>query len=335
MKPANTGLSQRTIELIDNNLLWDNHACMPLRPGDTRFLNELEQFREAGVNIVSLNAGFDAVAWDNTLLVLANFRKWIKQHDDRYLLVNTVADIELAKQSGKLGITFDLEGATTLNGRLEMIELYYDLGVRWMLLAYNRSNEVGGGCQDEDRGLTNFGREVLREMSRVGMVICCSHTGSRTVMEVMEYADKPVIFSHSNPAALWTHKRNISDTAIQACAATGGVVGINGVGIFLGDNDASIDSIVRHIDHVVELVGADHVGIALDYTFDQEEVADFVRDNPLIFPPEEGYADGLAMLAPSAIPAIVGSLIDLGYADEAIKKIMGGNHLRIAQQVWR
>ena len=335
MKSRYLDISSQTEQLINESLMRDNHACMPLRADDTSFLPQLQQFGDAGVDIVSLNVGFDAVAWDNTPLMLASFRDWIKQHSDDYILVDNIAAIQKAKAEGKLGITFDIEGACALNGQLDMIEKYYELGVRWMLMAYNQNNAVGGGCQDNDRGLTEFGREVLDEMTRTGMVICCSHTGFKTTMEVMEYVNQPVIFSHSNPSSMCKHKRNIKDEAIKACAETGGVIGLNGIGIFLGNNDASVENIVKHIDYVVQLVGPDHVGIGLDYVFDQQEVTDFVKDNPQIFPPEDGYADGIDMLAPAAFPAIVQSLLDLGYVDEDVKKIMGANHLRIATHVWK
>jgi membrane dipeptidase len=335
MKSKYLDISSQTEQLINESLMWDNHACMPLRADDTSFLPQLQQFGDAGVDIVSLNVGFDAVAWNNTPLMLASFRDWIKQHSDDYILVDNITAIQKAKAEGKLGITFDIEGAGALNGQLDMIEKYYELGVRWMLMAYNQNNAVGGGCQDDDRGLTDFGRDVLDEMTRAGMVICCSHTGFKTTMEVMEYVNQPVIFSHSNPSAMWKHKRNINDEAIKACAETGGVIGLNGIGIFLGNNDASVENIVRHIDYVVQLVGPDYVGIGLDYVFDQQEVTDFVKDNPHIFPPEDGYADGIAMLSPTTFPAIVQSLLDLGYVDKDVKKIMGINHLRIAEKIWR
>jgi len=330
-----TQLDNHIVQLINKNLVWDNHSCMPLRGTDLSFLPELQQFRDAGVDIVSLNVGFDSVSWENTPLMLASFRHWISEHENEYALVKTTHDIEKAKQTGKLGITFDIEGASALNGQLSMIEMYYDLGVRWMLMAYNQNNIVGGGCQDEDQGLSAFGKEVLDEMMRVGMVICCSHTGKKTTMDVIEYANQPVIFSHSNPNGAWPHKRNIDDDAIKACAETGGVIGLNGIGIFLGNNEASVENIVRHIDYVVQLVGADHAGLGLDYVFDQQEIFDFVKENPHIFPAEDGYADGINMMAPSTTPYIIESLLKLGYKDEDVIKIMGGNHYRIAKQVWK
>ena len=135
---------------------------------------------------------------------------------------------------------FDIEGANAIGDQLSLLGLYRDLGVRWMLLAYNRNNRAGGGCQDEDPGLTAFGRRMLHEMARVGIVACCSHTGYRTAREAIDESPTPVIFSHSNARALVDHPRNIPDDLIKACAARGGVVGVNGIGIFLGDNDASL-----------------------------------------------------------------------------------------------
>lgn len=328
-------ISAAAQRILDNNLAWDNHGCMPLRGGDTGFLPELKRYRDAGFNVVSLNIGFDAVPWKNTLLVIATFRHWIKQHSDDYILIETIDDIEQAVTEGRLGVFFDLEGGSVLADQLSMVELYYDLGARWMLIAYNRNNSLGGGCQDDDQGLTAFGRDVLDEMARVGMVACCSHTGYRTTMDVMEYSLKPVIFSHSNPLGLREHKRNITDDAIHACAATGGVVCINGVGIFLGENDARSETIVRHIDYVVEKAGIDHAGIGLDYVFDMEELNEYVRQNPQTFPPEGGYAEGVKFVEPEQAPEIVDALLGLGYQDEDIAKILGGNLMRVARSVWK
>lgn len=328
-------ISEEASDFIKHSLVWDNHGCMPLRAGDVEYLPQLERYRNSGVDVASLNVGFDTVPWENTLLVLAHFRKWVRSHSDEYLLIETVSDIEAARDTGRLGICFDIEGGSALNDTLSMVELYYELGVRWMLMAYNKTNSLGGGCQDDDPGLTSFGREVLDEMGRVGMVACCSHTGFKTTMDVMEYSSNPVIFSHSNPLGIWEHPRNIRDEAIRACAESGGVVGINGIGIFLGDNDAATATMVRHVDYVVQLVGPEHAGLGLDYVFDQEEVTQFVQDNPKTFPPELGYADGVKMVEPEQIPEIADALLKLGYPEDDIRLILGENHLRVAKEVWQ
>jgi membrane dipeptidase len=112
-------------------------------------------------------------------------------------------------------------------------------------------------------------------------------------------------------------------------------VNLNGIGIFLGDNDNSTDTLVCHIDYVVQLVGAEHVGLGLDYVFDQQELAEYLKSHPEIFPPEKGYAAGFAMIEPERIPAITEALLLRGYSDTDVQGILGGNNLRIARQVWR
>src|SRR5262249_2279560 len=150
----------------------------------------------------------DVTSIEANVRQIAQFRHWVRAHSDRFSLVTDVKSIHRAKTEGKLAVAFDLEGGVGLGGQLDMVSLYYDLGVRWMLIAYNRNNALGGGCQDNDSGLTKFGRSVITEMERVGMVVCCSHTGYRTAREVLDFATKPVIFSHSNVRTLREHPRN-------------------------------------------------------------------------------------------------------------------------------
>jgi membrane dipeptidase len=325
-------MGSRVRGALSGTLVWDNHGCMPLRPADERFLPQLERYRRSGMRIVGLNVGFDAVPWEQTVQMLAAFRHWLRRHPRRYRLAETAAD--LSSKDRRLAVFFDIEGGSALNGQLSLVELYRDLGVRWMSMAYNRNNLLGGGCQDTDKGLTKFGRAVVTEMERVGMTVCCSHTGHRTTMDVMRHATRPVIFSHSNPLALWKHKRNIRDEAIRACAATGGVVGINGIGTFLGENDNRSVTFARHVDHVVQQVGIDHVGIGLDYVFDMQELDDYIAAHPEIFPPEQGYAKGLRLVAPEQLPEIAAELFRLGYRTGDVRKVLGGNFLRVAKTCW-
>ena len=319
--------------LMRRTVVWDNHGCMPLRSEGDIFLPQLSRYRRSGVNVVGLNAGFDDVPWQQTLAVLARFRHWIRRHGRTVALAGTVQELARARRDGKLAVFFDIEGGRALNNQISMIELYRDLGVRWMSLVYNRNNEIGGGCLDVDRGLTRFGRCVVEEMGRVGITVCCSHTGYRTTMDVMRRTSRPVIFSHANPLGVWRHKRNIRDAAIRACAATGGVVGINGIGMFLGANDNRPETVVTHIDYVAQLVGPEHVGIGLDYCFDSEEVNAYVRANPKMYPKDD-FSSGIRMVAPEALGSIAAGLVRCGYPRSAIGKILGGNFLRVARANW-
>ncbi len=321
--------------LIDAVAAWDHHACMPLRPNDPSFLPQLARHKAAGFDAVTLNVGFGEQGPEQHLRMLAALRHWVLMRPDEYLLLLQPEDVERARRTGRLAVGFDIEGANAIGDQLSLIQMYYDLGVRWMLLAYNVPNRVGGGCQGDDGGLTDFGRAVVAEMERVGMQVCLSHTGHRTARDVLAMTTKPVIFSHSNCAALHAHPRNIPDDLIRQCAARGGVVGINGVGIFLGRNDIASETYARHVDHVVQLVGPAHVAVALDYVFDLNELEEQVQKMRATFPPGLGYELGARFVAPEQLEQIVGVLQGWGYRDEDLAALLGGNLLRLARTVWK
>jgi len=323
--------------LLQSHLVWDNHGCLPLRPQDEAFLPNLELYRTSGVDVAMINIGFGEQGIEDHVRMLAHFRRWLAARADQFVLIETVDDIHHARATGRLAIGFDIEGANGIADQTSLISLYYDLGVRWMLMAYNRNNRVGGGCQDDDRGLTAFGREVLDEMARVGMIACCTHTGYRTTSDVMDYSVNPVIFSHSNPRAVHDHPRNVPDELLQRCARTGGVVCINGIGIFLGDNDNSTETYFRHMDHVVQLLGARHVAIGLDYVFDLAELGDYVAQMKGTFPAGLGYevGSGLRCVSPMQIEQLIELQIRAGYTETDIAQILGGNLMGLAKTVWK
>ncbi|HEX5262746.1 MAG TPA: membrane dipeptidase [Phenylobacterium sp.] len=333
---ADGALAEHARALVAGALVWDNHACLPLRPGDTSFLPQLDRLRDAGVDVVSLNIGFGPQDLDAHIRMLASFRRWIDRHAAHYRLATNVADLDRARAAGQLAIVFDVEGMGPLDGGDHgLVQLLHDLGVRWMLVAYNRANAAGAGVFDaDDPGLSQHGRAILAEMRRVGMVACCSHTGPRTALDVMAAAGAPVIFSHSNAAAVHAHPRNISDDLIRGCAATGGVVGLTGVSLFLGPGAPTAERLVQHIDHVVQLVGPDHAGLSLDYTFDRQELADLLANMKDTFPNAPGPDQPIDFLPPEALPEVVAGLLARGYADADISKVLGGNWRRIAEAVW-
>jgi membrane dipeptidase len=339
--PSIATASNKAMALIQTAMAWDNHLCLPLKYTADRSGQRvlcyatLDRFRASGFAIVSVNVGCGDMSPEDHIRALGRYRSWISERPEAYSLDASTDGIVAAKATGRLTVLFDIEGAGAIGGELELVQLYYDLGVRWMLLCYNQENAAGFGCHVEDHGLTEFGRSLVREMERVGMLVCCSHAGPRTARDIMAYAKRPVLFSHSNPSALWDHPRNIDDAAIRACAATGGVIGINGIGILLGANLADSETVVRHIDYVASLVGPEHVGLGLDYVADMSEANDYVRANPDKFPAAYGYTDGIRIVAPEQLPAIVEGLILRGYEDSAVLGILGGNLMRVARQVWQ
>jgi membrane dipeptidase len=324
-------------DLYKEAVVWDQHGCLPLRPEESA-VDELALYAESGVDFISINVGMDSTPPLDAFKVLSAFRRAVLQREDRFALVRSARDVPLAKAAGRLAIAFDLEGTEPLDGSLDMIQTYYNLGVRTMLIAYNEPNRAGGGCHgNPETGLTTFGKAVVREMNRAGMLVDATHCSRRTTFDLFESSTAPVIFSHSVPAGIKKHPRNVDDEQMLACAKTGGVIGINGVGIFLGDNDASSESLVRAIDYAVQLVGPEHVGLGLDYVFDRAELNTFIAANTTTFPSGYGYTENgpVQFASPAQLSDVTSALVDLGYSRHAIKGILGGNFFRVASQVWR
>ncbi|MDE0155917.1 MAG: dipeptidase [Gammaproteobacteria bacterium] len=335
-RKRNWNVSHKAEVLHNHSIVWDNHGCLPLDlKKNLEFIPQLQRYRDAGVDVASINVGYGEIGLEACMRVLAQMRDWIGVRPHNYLMVESVEDIELAHTTGKLAVTFDLEGAAPLQRQINLLPMLYDLGVRWMLLAYNRGNWAGGGCHEPDKGLTAAGKALIDKMNEVGMVVCLSHTGYRTAMEAMQYSRQPVIFSHSNARALKKHDRNIPDELITACAQKGGVIGINGVNIFLGSGSADVESIADHIDYIVQLAGIDHVGIGLDYIFDDTEIAKVTRKMTKTFPRTAGYDVPIEVVAPENFPQLTECLLNRSYTEDDIQKVLGGNLLRIAEQVWK
>jgi membrane dipeptidase len=322
--------------LHEDALIWDAHSCMPLHPDAD--LGALERHKAAGVDFVSINVGMDMNPLAQILTVLASFRAQLRARADLFVTAATVADALRAKAEGKLAVAFDLEGGMPLQGRPEMVQLFHDLGVRQIHLAYNRNNEIGGGCYDEDVPLSPLGRRIVRAIMDAGMLMDCSHTGHRTSLDIMAAAGGPVIFSHANPKAVSGDLRNVTDEQIAACVATGGVVCANGVGRFLGDPEAGSAAILDALEALVERAGIDHVGLGLDYEYDQN-LDDWPagEERARWWPPAHGYGgEGapIKIAAPEQLREITAGLLERGYRADEIRKILGLNMLRIARQVW-
>ncbi len=314
------------------------HACPP-RKIDSDLTEVLERYRAAGFDAVTINVADSFWTLEDAIRTTASFRRQIAAHRDRYMLVRTIEDLRTARSSGKLAVSFDVEGALSIGDQLDVVDLYYELGVRWMAFVYNRQNLVGSGVHDDpDAGLTAFGRRLVERMEEVGLIKCCSHTGYRTALDVFAMSRKPAILSHSNPRALVDHERNVPDEVLRACAGTGGVVGINGIGLFLGADTPNASDVFRHIDYVVQLVGPDHVGIGLDALFPRSSDDDgsLTRERDQNYwPRSKGYNTNPTSLGPEVLPDIIEVMRRNGYGQSAIDGILGGNFARVAAQCWK
>lgn len=327
-----SGLAAAARAADSDVFIWDDHGGFGYAGPDDVGL--LTHWRRAGVGYLSVNVGYDAVPWSTTIKAIADYTRRIAARPDMALCA-TLAEVDAAWRAGRMAVTYDIEGMGALAGDLDMVEFYYRQGVRQMLIAYNINNDAGGGCHDRDRGLTDFGRAVIAEMNRVGMVVDCAHSGIRSGLEAMRLSRKPCIFSHANARALRDHERNITDAQIKAVAATGGVVGVNGLGLYLGPGPAKVETMATHIDYIARLVGPEHVGIGLDYDPSTGGPALDATTARKYWPPRQ-YPAGLpdSFVPAEALPSLAALLRGMGYKDDAVRAIMGGNFRRVASEVW-
>ena len=318
--------------------VWDAHSCVPLLADYD--LSSLQRHIDCGAYYISINIGMDFTPLADIVQIIAGYRKCISELD--FLLqVESFADIERARAEGKLAVSFDLEGAVSLGESPAMVDLLAKLGVRQIHLAYNRSNSLAGGCHDKDLGLTAKGRTIVDSINANKLFMDISHTGYRTSMDIMAYSKQPVIISHGNPRALKDHSRNYLDEQLLACAATGGVVCINGVSRFLSDVHSSATSMVETVDYLVQLIGFEHVGFGLDFVYHSGlDKGPEGFDPSHWWPPEHGYpsaGDGSSStyFAPPERFLEMGSLFeDRGYTQGQIRAIYGENMYQLAQKVW-
>ncbi|MEM8987195.1 MAG: membrane dipeptidase [Pseudomonadota bacterium] len=334
-----SSLKDEAAALVREALVWDNVWPVDL-PGVVKVGNDwsrLERFRAAGVNAIGLTLAGDNHDVKGAIELVGWARRYIAQNAEKYLLVETADDILAARQSGKIAIILQFEGMRCFDRNLDLADVFYKLGVRQTILAFNNTNSIGGGCaEDNDGGLTNLGRLFVDELQTQGIFIDLSHVGKRTSLEALERTTKPMAFTHSNVNAIHRSFRNLDDDQIKAAAASGGLVGVSGSSEYLGDPDCTTESLFRHLDYVVELVGAQHAGIGFDVVFDSTALNDWARARPEEWP-MAAAADwpGFSYAMPEQLTELTAMMLGAGYGEEATRAILGENYLRILRNVWR
>ena len=284
---------------------------------------------------------------------MAGIGAWFRrlwEYPDKLLHVTEVADIHRAREEGKMGVIFHFQGSLPIERNLDNIELYQRLGVRMIQLCYNVRDLVGDGCaEDGNAGLSAFGRAVVKELNRVGIVVDCAHTGRRTTLEAIELSDRPVVVSHGNAKAVCESVRNIDDEVIKAVARSGGIVGLNGHPAFIVPDTLrpTQDQLIEHAIHIAELVGVDHVGLGIDYFRGMSGV---VSDEQALAVWEGHVASGLwdprhyprppihypqGMETPEGLSSLADSLARRGFDDQEVAKIMGLNWMRVFEACWQ
>ncbi len=288
--------------------------------------------------------------WENFQETLAHITGWAGRFDryrDTLLQVRTVDDIMRAKREGRVGVILGFQNASPVENDLARFSILKQLGVGIIQATYHERNLLGSGCYERrDDGLSNFGLDAVREMNRVGILVDLSHVGETTTLETIEHSDKPVAVTHANAKSYYDVPRNKADEALKLLAERGGVVGATAITSFLRTRDAStLEDYVDAIDHMVELIGIDHVGVGTDFTQDQTQQfwryigsqqgtkypATFT-DPSVDYNEVQLYPKGLE--TPDEMPNLATALLNRGYRPEDISKVLGGNWLRVLREVW-
>jgi len=281
--------------------------------------------------------------WENFQATMDNVAAWkvlLRENEDLLLQVYTAADIRRAKREGKTGVILGFQNVSAFEDRLGYIALFRELGIRIVQIAYNTQNLAGSGCyESSDSGLSDFGREVIAELNRLGIVCDLSHAGRQTATDVILASNKPVCYSHCLPAALKQHPRNRSDEELTFLAEHGGFVGVTMFPPFLKRGaESTVNDYIEAIQHVLDRAGEDNVGIGTDFT--QGHDAQFFE----WVSHDKGVGRRLTSLGEIVNPAglrTIGELPNLtaamqgaGWKEGRIRKVMGENWLRFLKEVW-
>lgn len=240
-------------------------------------------------------------------------REMIRQFPEHFELALTADDVLRIFHEGKFASLLGMEGGHAIENSLGALRAYYDLGVRYMTLTHSCQLDWADASPPDEQaigGLTEFGKEVVREMNRLGMLVDISHVSDAVMSDALDVSRAPVIFSHSSVRALRDHHRNVPDSILRRLPANGGVIMITFVPSFLTDDlPATIDDVVAHIEHAREVAGVDHVGIGGDY--------DGIVNLPV------GLEDV------STYPVLFAELARRGWTESELRKLAGENVLRV------
>jgi membrane dipeptidase len=253
-------------------------------------------------------------ACQNALKMIAKFHE-IVETNTSFSVVQKAEDIVAAKKEGRVCGLLSLEGAEPLMGELDFIKIFYKLGVRMMSLCWNWRTPFADGLYAAESGssLPELGLDAVELMGELGIVFDVSHLADSVFWSVNDVINGPYIASHSNSRKVCDHPRNLTDEMIVALAEHGGVMGLNYEPTFVHKDKATVETLVDHVDHIVELVGPEHVGLGSDY--------DGIVNTPI----------GLEDI--TKLPNFTRELVKRDYSDQEIKAILGGNFLRVFQNI--
>ena len=307
--------------LVGYNIRKRHRKVLPRNP----FFNHLDipRAREGGLNITGQGVVVNTIYRRNYLQrgkkMTWRILKGIKRNEDALELVVDASQARDAVNRDKIGVFIGLEGAHILEGKLEEVDYFFNLGVRYFTLGHFSENEAVYCSNDPvnaDKKLKPFGRKLIQQMENLGMIIDVAHVAPGCLGDILEIVSEPVIASHIGMKGVYNHWRNLDDGQVKAIADTGGVMGIMYQPHFLTNKPwrCSLDTVIAHLEHCLEVAGEDHVALGSDF------------DGLLVITPK-GLSDV------SYLPNLTQRLLDRGHARRVVQKILGENFLRVFNQV--
>lgn len=302
-----------------------------------------QQLKEGGVTMVHVTVVYHEQIRE-TLLRIGEWNRQFEIHHDLIMPVKSTADILLAKKLGKVGIMFGAQNCSPIEDDIGMVEIMRELNLMIMQLTYNNQSLLACGCYEaEDSGVTRFGKQVIKEMNRVGMVVDMSHSGERSTLDAIAISERPIVISHANPNSFHQAKRNKSDTVLKALGESGGLLGFSLYPFHLKNGpDCTLDDFCDMVADTADLMGIDHIGIGTDLCQEQPlSVLEWMRNGR--WSKEMDYGEGskenadwprpLSWFRDSRdFPNITQGLQKRGFRTEDIAKVMGMNWLNLLDE---
>jgi membrane dipeptidase len=348
---SNKEYSARVIELVGRSTLIDMLGLLTLDFSKQAkwFANpesftpaDLQPFKDSKINVFHIAVGLGGPeAYLEALRFFASWNGFIANHDEYFCRIDSAADLERVKRSGKVGILLGLQNSDHFR-RPGDVDFFHGLGQRVSQLTYNSRNLIGNGSTERrDEGISDFGAAIIERMNKVGMAVDVSHCGDRTTLDAFEISKKPVLITHSNCRALVAgHPRCKTDEAIKRVGAAESVFGITGVRMFVKvDEPTTIEHVLDHFDHVRNLIGPEHLGVGSDidlYGYDAMP-PELNRQLRAGYKGSYGFRDKIdveGLNHPRRMFDLAEGLVRRKYSDSDIEGILGGNFKRVLSQIW-
>lgn len=338
--------SARAVKVIERSLVIDMLGVLKIDFTPEAYASPISdeaavQFLTSGINVFHNSIGTGGPgAVEDSLEFLAAWQGYAGRNSHVFTLVGRASDLDRAKADKRVAVIMGLQNSEHFRTAAD-VKRFYQLGQRCSQLTYNAQNLLGSGSTERvDGGISDFGATIIKAMNEVGMLVDVSHCGDRTTLDAIEISPKPIAITHSNCRALNNHPRLKTDEAIQKLAAKGGVMGITGVRNFVSDHEpTTVENIVDHIDHVVKLVGIEHVGVGTDSDLNGYDDMPPDQRKKLLQMYKSSYAfrdklDTDGFDHPQKIFDLTEALIRRGYSDENITAVLGGNFKRLLSATW-